>query len=33
MDTTEFKLFAFDKINVSHMMIFIFDRIENIVGK
>ena len=30
---TNFKAFADDKANVANMMIFVFDRVENIVGK
>ena len=30
---TKLKAFADDKINVAQMMISVFDRIENIVGK
>ena len=33
LDWSKLKAFADDKINVLKMMIFIFDRIENIVGK
>ena len=30
---TKLIAFADNKINVTHMMIFVFDRVENIVGK
>ena len=33
LDVTKFKAFAGDKINVAHMTISVFDRVENIVGK
>ena len=33
LDVTKFKAFADDKINVVQMMISVFDRVENIVGK
>ena len=33
LDMTKLRAFAGDKINVAQMMIFVFDRVENIVGK
>ena len=33
LDVTKLKTFADDKINVAQMMISVFDRIENNVGK
>ena len=33
LDITKLKTFADDKINVAQMMISLFDRVENIVGK
>ena len=33
LDQTKLKVFAFDKLNVSRMIISVFDRVENIVGK
>ena len=33
LDWSKFKAFADDKINVAEMMIFLSDRVENIVGK
>ena len=33
LDVNKFKALADDKINVAQMMIFVFDRVENIVGK
>ena len=33
LDVTKLKAFADDNINVAQMMIFVFDRVENIVGK
>ena len=30
---SKLKAFADDKINVTYMIIFVFDRVENIVGK
>ena len=33
LDLTKLKAFADDKINVAKMMIPVFDRLENIVGK
>ena len=33
LDVTKLKAFADDKINVTQMMIPVFDRVENIVGK
>ena len=32
-DLTKFKAFADDKLNVAKVMIYVFDRVENIVGK
>ena len=32
-DMTKLKAFADDKVNVAKMMISVFDRLENIVGK
>ena len=32
-DSTKFKAFADDKINIAQMMISVFDRVENIVGR
>ena len=32
-DQTKLKAFAFDKLNVTKMIISVFDRVENIVGK
>ena len=31
--TTKFKAFADNKINVAQMLISVFDRVENIMGK
>ena len=31
LDETKLKAFADDKINVAQMMVFVFDRVENIV--
>ena len=31
LDVTKLKAFADDKINVAQMMIFVFDRVENIL--
>ena len=33
LDQTSLKAFADDKLNVTKMMISVFDRVENIVGK
>ena len=33
LDVTKLKAFADEKINVAHMMISVFDRIENMLGK
>ena len=33
LDETKLKAFADDKINVAWMMISVFDRVENFVGK
>ena len=33
LDVTKLKAFADDKINIAQMMVSVFDRIENIVGK
>ena len=33
LNMTKFKAFADNKLNVAQMMISVFDRIENIVGK
>ena len=33
LDCSKLKAFAKDKINLAKMMIYVFDRIENIVGK
>ena len=33
LDQTKLKAFADDKLNVTKMIIFVFDRVENIVGK
>ena len=33
LDVTKLKAFADDKINEAQMMISVFDRVENIVGK
>ena len=33
LDRTKLKAFADDKLNVTKMIIFVFDRAENIVGK
>ena len=33
LDVTKLKAFADDKMNVAQMMISVFDRMENIVGK
>ena len=33
LDQTELKAFADDKLNVTKMIISVFDRVENIVGK
>ena len=33
LDWTKLKAFADDKVNVAEMMISLFDRIENTVGK
>ena len=33
LDVTKLKAFADNKINVGQMMISVFDRVENIVGK
>ena len=33
INLTKFKEFSDDKLNVTNMMIFIFDRVENSVGK
>ena len=33
LDQTKLKAFADDKLNVTKMIISVFDRIENIVGK
>ena len=33
LDQTELKAFADDKLSVTKMIIFVFDRVENIVGK
>ena len=33
MDRTKLKAFADDKLNVTKMLIYVFDRLENIVGK
>ena len=33
LDVTKLKAFADDKINVAQMMVSVFDRIENTVGK
>ena len=33
LDLTKLKAFADDKLNVSKMIIFVFDRVENIVGE
>ena len=33
LDVTKFKAFAEDKLNVARMMISLFDRAENTVGK
>ena len=33
LDCSKLKAFADDKIKVFEMMIFVFDRVENIVGK
>ena len=33
LDVTKLRAFAGNKINVAQMMIFVFDRVENIVGK
>ena len=33
LDMTKLKAFADDKINVAQIMVSVFDRIENIVGK
>ena len=30
---TKFKVFADDKLNVAQMMISVFDKVKNIVGK
>ena len=33
LDVTKLKAFADDKMNIAQMMIFVFDRVENIVGR
>ena len=33
LDPTKFRAFADDNSNVTKMVIFLFDRVENIVGK
>ena len=33
LDQTKLKAFADDKLNVTKMIISVFDRVENIVGK
>ena len=33
LDVTKLKTFADDKVNVSQMMISVFDRVENMMGK
>ena len=33
LDQTKLKAFAHDKLNVTKMIISVFDRVENIVGK
>ena len=33
LNSTKFKAFADNKLNVAKMMISLFDRVENIVGK
>ena len=33
LNRTKFKAFADDKLNVAKIMISVFDRVENIVGK
>ena len=33
LDVTKLKAFADDRVNVAEMMISVFDRVENIVGK
>ena len=33
LDQTKLKAFADDKLNVTKMIIYVFDRVENIVGK
>ena len=33
LDQTKLKAFADNKLNVTNMIIFVFDRVENILGK
>ena len=33
LDRTKFKAFADDKLNVAKILIYVFDRVENIMGK
>ena len=33
LDVSKLKAFADDKLNVAQMMTYVFDRVENIVGK
>ena len=33
LDWSKLKAFADDKLNVTKMLIFVFDKVENIVGK
>ena len=33
LDVTKLKAFAGDKINVAQMMISVFDKVENVMGK
>ena len=33
MDLTKLSPFSDDKVNIAEVMIFLFDRVENIVGK
>ena len=33
LDQSKLKAFADDKLNVAYMLIFVFVRVENIVGK
>ena len=33
LERTKFKAFAYDKLNVAGIMIFVSDRVRNIVGK